>query len=469
MVKVWRRAALILGCTGVGAGAWIARQVGTQIHVANAVVSHTLCAGAFISGVDPRQLYLDAILSEHGLARLENHRSYIIDRTHRTVEVTWAGRFREVAVFRDDLGCVVIHDQGFLPQSDSATQGGSAKADAANIQGNLPIAAPAPRIEAALSDAFQEPSGGPYRRTKAIAILHDGKIIGERYAAGYNAETPIMGYSVSKSIISALIGILVKQGRLSLYAPAPVAEWSDPSDPRHAITVDELLRMTSGLSLEESDSGLDPVSRMLFLEKDMAGFAEKSRFKHTPGSTWEYTSGNTLILSRILRDAVGGSADSVRRFAQVELFEPLGIRSAHIDFDVTGTPVGSMYVYATARDWARFGKLYLDDGSINGRQILPPGWVAYSATPTLNTDYGAGFWTNRLGHGDAADRIAAGLPEDSFYASGNFGQRVLIEPSMDLVIVRLGQSHGPQQDMRGLLRLSAAIGRSLEPAATTRR
>jgi CubicO group peptidase (beta-lactamase class C family) len=469
MDKGWRRAAFILGFIGVGVGGWIARQVGTQIHVANAVVSHTLCAGAFISGVDPRQLYVDAILSERGHAMLENYRSYIIDRTQRTVEVTWAGHFREVAVFRDDLGCVVIHDQRLLLQPDSATQGGSAKADAANIQDDLPMAVPALGIEAALTDAFQEPSDGPYRRTKAIVILHDGKIIGERYAAGYNAETPIMGYSVSKSIISALIGILVKQGRLSLTAPAPVPEWSDPSDPRHAITVDELLRMTSGLSLEESDSGLDPVSRMLFLEKDMAGFAEKSRFKHTPGSTWEYTSGNTLILSRILRDAVGGSADSVRRFAQVELFEPLGIRSAHIDFDVTGTPVGSMYVYATARDWARFGKLYLDDGSINGRQILPPGWVAYSATPTLNTDYGAGFWTNRLGHGDAADRIAAGLPEDSFYASGNFGQRVLIEPSRDLVIVRLGQSHGSEQDIRGLLHLSAAIGRFLQPATTTRR
>jgi CubicO group peptidase (beta-lactamase class C family) len=135
--------------------------------------------------------------------------------------------------------------------------------------------------------------------------------------------------------------------------------------------------------------------------------------------------------------------------------------SVHVDFDVTGTPVGSMYIYATARDWARFARLYLDDGSINGRQILPAGWVAYCATPTLNTDYGAGFWTNRLGHGDAVDRIAAGLPEDSFYASGNFGQRVLIEPSRKLVIVRFGQAHGPGQDIRGLLHLSAAIARSM--------
>ena len=440
---------------------WTARRAWTQIHVANAVVSHTLCASEFISGVDPIQVYMDAILSDHGLAMLERHRRYVIDRPRRTVEVTWAGHFREVAAFRNDLGCVVIHNQSSMPQPGSAAQQDRPRADASNIRDDLPGAAPTPAIEAALTDAFREPSDGPFRRTKAIVILHDGKIVGERYAAGYSANTPIMGYSVSKSIISALIGILVKQGKLSLYAPAPIQEWKNPSDPRHAITVDELLRMTSGLSLEESDSGLDPVSRMLFLEKDMAGFAEKSRLQHTPGSTWEYTSGNTLILSRVLRDAVGGSADAVRRFAQEELFGPLGITSAHIDFDVTGTPVGSMYIYATASDWARFGRLYLDDGSINGRQILPAGWVAYSAAPTLNTDYGAGFWTNRLGHGDARDRIDAGLPENSFYASGNFGQRVLIEPSMNLVIVRLGQSHGPGQDMRGLLRLSAAITRCL--------
>ena len=459
--KAWRRTVFFLGLIGVVTGVWTAQRVATQIHVAGAVISHTLCAGAFISGVDPTQLYMDAILSDHGLAMLESHRRYFIDRTRRTAVVDWAGHFREVTAFRDDLGCVVIHDQRLMHEPGTATQGRSRKADASNIPDDLSMTVPTPGIEAALTDAFREPAAGPYRRTKAIVILHDGRVVGERYAAGYNVDTPIMGYSVSKSIISTLIGILVKQGKLSLSAPAPILEWSNQSDPRHAITVDELLRMTSGLSLEESDSGLDPVSRMLFLENDMAGFAEKSRLRHTPGSTWEYTSGNTLILSRILRDSVGGSADAVRRFAQKELFGPLGITSAHIDFDVTGTPVGSMYVYATARDWARFGRLYLNDGSINGRQILPTGWVAYSATPTLNTDYGAGFWTNRLGHRDAADRIAAGLPEDSFYASGNFGQRVLIEPSRNLVIVRLGQSHSPGQDIRGLLHLSAAIAQSL--------
>jgi CubicO group peptidase (beta-lactamase class C family) len=211
--------------------------------------------------------------------------------------------------------------------------------------------------------------------------------------------------------------------------------------------------MTSGLALEESDTGFDPVSRMLFLEPDMAGFAERARLKAAPGSHWEYTSGNTLILSRIIRDTVGGHAQDVVDFSQRELFTPLGIASARIEFDSTGTPVGSIYIFASARDWARFGELYLHDGIVDGRRILPEGWVNYSATPSLGADYGAGFWTNRGSHGDAEDRVEAGMPADAFYGSGNLGQRVVVVPSADLVIVRLGFTHTPGFDMRGLLRL----------------
>jgi len=143
----------------------------------------------------------------------------------------------------------------------------------------------------------------------------------------------------------------------------------------------------------------------------------------------------------------------VREFARKELFEPLGITTATIEFDSSGTPVGSIYVFACARDWARFGELYLNDGVVNGRRVLPEGWVKYSAAPTLNQDYGAGFWTNRGAHGDAADRVEAGMPEDAFYGSGNLGQRVVIIPSQGLVIVRMGLTHSRGFDMRGLLRL----------------
>jgi len=205
----------------------------------------------------------------------------------------------------------------------------------------------------------------------------------------------------------------------------------------------------------------------LFLESDMAGFAERAHLKAAPGSAWEYTSGNTLILSRIIRDAVGGNAQDVADLARKELFEPLGITTATIEFDATGTPIGCTNILASARDWARFGTLYLNDGVANGQRILPEGWVNYSAAPTLGNDYGAGFWTNHGSHGDAADRIQAGMPEDAFYGSGNLGQRVVIIPSEGLVIVRLGLTHSPGFDMRGLLHLVADTSAALKTPQTT--
>jgi len=308
-------------------------------------------------------------------------------------------------------------------------------------------------LELAIDHAFAEPSQPTYRRVKAIVILRQGKIAAERYAPGYGAVTPLPGYSVTKSVISALIGILVRQGKLNVDLPAPVPEWSDSADPRHAITINQLLRMTSGLALDESDSGFDPVSRMLFLEPDMAGFAARARLEAAPGSTWNYTSGNTLILSRIIRDAVGGRAEDVVAFAQRELFEPLGMGGATLEFDLAGTPVGSTYMFAPARDWARFGMLYLNDGFVGSRRILPEGWVKYSTSPTLDSAYGAGFWTNAGSNEDAKWRVQHGMPADSFYASGNLGQRIVIVPSAGLVIVRMGFTHSTDFDMKGLVRL----------------
>lgn len=448
----------------LGGCAWFVHRAGRGIRVGTAVVSKTLCSGAFVSGVDPDVLYAEAVKPIPGQTRLAKHLKYNVDREARQVTATWWGGFESRAVYRERYGCVLVHGDG---PKDASSGGHSSETHMTSAAGALiaalDVAPQSPKLEAALDRAFAETAQPPYRRVKAIVILHDGKLVAERYAPGYNADTPILGYSLAKSVTNALIGILVRQKKLSVEQLAPVPEWQNPSDPRHAITMDQLMRMSSGLAIEESDSGLDRVSRMLFLEPDMAGFAARTRLKAAPGTQWEYTSGNTLILSRIIRDAVGGRAEDVREFAGKELFEPLDITTATIEFDSAGTPVGSIYVFASARDWARFGELYLNDGVVDGRRILPEGWVNYSAAPTLNQDYGAGFWTNRGAHGNAADRIEAAMPEDAFYGSGNLGQRVVIIPSQGLVIVRLGLTHSHGFDMRGLLRLisdtSAAIKR----------
>jgi len=451
------RSAIVIGVAGVllCVCAWLLHRGANGIRVGTAVVSKTLCSGTFVSGVDPDVLYAEAVKPIPGQTLLAKHLRYSVDREKREVTASWRGVLESRAVYYDGFGCMLVH--GRAPES---VQVGTVSAKTAGTATDpvtvlpLRIEPSSAKLEEALDRAFAEPGQPPYRHVKAIVILHDGKLVAERYTPGYSARTPILGYSLAKSVTNALIGILVRQNKLSVEQRAPVAEWSDPSDPRHSITIDQLMRMTSGLALEESDSGVDPVSRMLFLEPDMAGFAEHARLKATPGTTWEYTSGNTLILSRILRDAVGGHAQDVVEFARKELFDPLGTTTATIEFDKTGTPVGSIYVFASARDWARFGELYRDDGVVNGRRILPEGWVNYSAAPTLESDYGAGFWTNRGAHGeDAKARIRLGMAEDAFYGSGNLGQRVVVVPSQGLVVVRLGLTHSPGFDMKGLLRL----------------
>ena len=192
------------------------------------------------------------------------------------------------------------------------------------------------RLRAALDRAFAEPDHPPYRWTKAVVIVHDGRIVAERYAPGYDVDTPLLGYSASKSVISALIGILVRQGASAVEQPAPVAAWSQPDDPRHVITIDHLLRMTSGLALDETGSPFAPVARMLYLERDMAGYAESAGLEANARSTWNYTSGNTLILSRIIRDAVGGAR---RRRAAVcatrAVRTALGMRNVTLELDAS--------------------------------------------------------------------------------------------------------------------------------------
>jgi CubicO group peptidase (beta-lactamase class C family) len=257
---------------------------------------------------------------------------------------------------------------------------------------------------------------------------------------------------MTKSVINALIGIMTVKGIVTPSFPAPIREWRAASDPRHEIEVEHLMRMTTGLALDETNSGFDPSSQMIYLHNDMAGFAVKAKMIAPPGTRWHYSSATTEILARIVRDSVGGPEQTLA-FAWRELFDPLGMRNVTLEFDGTGTLQGTTYMLASARDWARFGLLYLNDGEVGGRRILQDGWVDFSAAATLDTDYGAGFWTNRSEHEHAKGRVRMGIPRDAFFASGDLGQRIVIIPSQHMVVVRLGDSVDPTGDIRGLGRL----------------
>jgi CubicO group peptidase (beta-lactamase class C family) len=394
--------------------------------------------------------------------------SHKVDRDKAEVTTSFAGLAESRAIYRGDLGCLVVQDPP--PAAEMIAPHAPAPALLPQIAGPEIVEPSSEALKTALDKTFAENRRPPYRNTKAVVIVHDGRIIAERYAAGYGVDTQVSGWSATKSVTNALIGILVRQGKLSISGPAPIAAWSDPKDPRHAITIDNLIRMNSGLDIGQSlianaSTALDPSARMVFSERDMAAFAERVPLKFTPGSDWNYTNGNTLLLSRLIRDNAGGpgtqgTAASTLAFARRELFDTLGMHHTTLEFDSTGTPIGSSHMLASARDWARFGLLYLNDGVVGGQRVLPEGWVDYSAKLTPHSEqygYAAGFWTNRADSGGALYRTKAGIPRDAFMARGAFGQYVVIVPSQRLIVARFGPAFTERDDMDVVARLVADV------------
>jgi CubicO group peptidase (beta-lactamase class C family) len=249
---------------------------------------------------------------------------------------------------------------------------------------------------------------------------------------------PLIGWSISKSAVNALIGLRVKDGKLALTDTALMPEWRDQGDPRRAITVDELMRMTSGLTFDESYGDTDSdVAQMLFVKGDKAGFAADKPLAFPPDTHWAYSSGTTTILAGVLRQSFNDERDYLR-YPEERLFGALGMRSAVLEPDASGIFAASSFLYATARDFARLGLLFLHDGVWEGTRILPAGWVAYALTPTkLSPDgeYGAHVW---LKLPESSGGGEPPMPEDAYYMLGHDNQVVAVVPSRDLVIVRLG-------------------------------
>jgi len=435
--------------------------------VSTGYVSHQLCAAVFVGGRDVQRYYRDAVEPLAGpLATLVD---YTVDAERREVRARIAGLMESRAVFRPPYGCSF----GPAPGPDLPAP----EPSAAPATPSEPLVQTAdPALAAALDHAFEENAEPPYRHTQAVVVLHRGRIVAERYASDVGVDTPLTGWSATKSVTNALIGILVHQGRLNLHGPAPVAAWADPADPRHAISVDELLRMNSGLDMGQSiraglSTAFDPTAQMIFVDADTAADAERAGLANPPGTVWNYTNANTQLLSRIVRDQAGGTAASTLAFAHRELFDKLGMRRVTLEFDGAGTPVGASHMWASARDWARFGQLYLDDGiGSSGERILPAGWVSYSAAATPGAGeygYAAGFWTNRDDGPGARYRIARGMPADAFMARGSHGQYVIMIPSRDLVIARFGPAWTPRDDMDRVAQLTAEVIAALRSAATT--
>ncbi|HEY5106487.1 MAG TPA: serine hydrolase [Caulobacteraceae bacterium] len=286
-----------------------------------------------------------------------------------------------------------------------------------------------------LDHAFAAPSP-ELGETHAIVIVQAGRLVFERYAKGFDKDATCPSWSMAKSITQALVGLLVGDGRLDIAAPAPVSQWRGKGDPRGQITLDQLLRMSSGLGFIEHYVQGEPsdVIEMLFGagKDDVAAFAASFALAHPPGDFFSYSSGTTNIVSRCAAEALGADGAGFEAFMRRRLFEPLGMQSVVPKFDAAGTFIGSSYCFASPRDFARFGLLYLRDGVWDGARLLPPGWVDYARTPTfqqpggeIDGPYGAHWWLDKAGPG-------------SFSANGYDGQSITLCPDRDLIIVRNG-------------------------------
>ncbi len=426
-------------------------------------LAQRLCGDVFISKRDP-----DAALAEdlsgpgYELLRFFQPR---VDRERRLVTASAFGVGRQISVFREGLGCthVVGKSEGEL-RDETANLFATTPApdlhapwpegERVDLEA-LPQGVDGRALERAMDAAFAEPDPAHPRHTRALVVVYQSRIVAERYAPRFDAAMPLLGWSLSKAALNALVGERVADGKLDLGDMALLPEWQGSDDPRRDITLDELLRMTSGLAFDETYSSYDSdIIQMLFEQGDMAGFAASKPLIHPPSTIWRYSGGSSLILSRLLRNSFPSERDYLR-FPRERLFDPLAMRSAVLEPDSTGTFVASSFMYASARDWARLGLLFLHDGVWQGRRLLPEGWVAYTLRPASTAPdarYGAHMW---LKIPEARDLGEPPMPKESYYMLGYDQQVVAVIPSRDLVLVRLGLSH--DEDSTELARNLAAI------------
>lgn len=421
--------------------------------VASAAVSQTICSQVFLSELDPRVIYDAELRPVKGMGFIGRLLSYHVDRVNRSVTTSILGGFKSTSVFYEGFGARLVR-AGDVPLGTMANGDRHLPAALPDITGPEPVKTTDGLLTDALDAAFQGRDGARPSHTRAVVVVYRGRVIAERYAPGIGLATPLPSHSVAKSVINALVGVLVREGALSVEQRIESPAWNA------ACTVDQLLRMNAGLPLDEGGKDGEIGQRMFFLEPDTAAFAERVPLVAPPGSQWRYSSLSYAILSRLIRDAVGGTPAKVVEFANRELFAPLGMRNATVEFDGAGSAMGANAVYASARDWARFGLLYLNDGRAGSQRILPEGWVSYSTRRTLDSGYGAGFWLNPATT-TTTEWGLPGAPEDSYMARGYLGQYIVVVPPEELVVVRFGVSHGPNDCIEAVGQLVADVIRAL--------
>ena len=416
-----------------------------------------VCSNVFIAGRDAQAVLADDVQAPgHPVLR---HLDVKVDTERKTVRAQFLGFIGDgMAVYRPGTGCATV------PDGDVA--------QAAQHQFKpIPIWAPSPNVpwptgsQAETNPAVQalleqDALAGPGMR--GMAVIYRGRLIAQRYGQGFSATTPLLGWSMTKTVTAALVGMQIADGKLSLQQNG---FWQDKADPRAQITLAQLMAMSSGLRYNESYGDVSDVTRMLYLEPDMASFTAAQPLEAAPGSKWNYSSGTTVLLSRIWQRAAGG-VDALS-LPHNRLFAALGMNSAVIEADARGNLVGSSYMYANTLDWARFGQFLLQDGVWQGKRILPEGFVQgmQQVAPASGGQYGQGQVWRWGPSGDTPEGqnpdIKFNLPADAYWMEGHDGQSIAIVPSQQLVVVRLGLT--PHRLLYQPQALLAAVVKAVQP------
>ena len=357
-----------------------------------------------------------------------------INKEKKTTSTSVFGILTRTAFYREGLGSVLIDDdfdtalQVRVPQRTVANDitpfpyGNAEQKDSILEHVNYE------KLHRTVQNLFTNNT-----KTRAVLVVHKGQIIAEKYAENFTKNSRILGWSMTKSITSTVFGIMQKEGKIHIDDFAPIETWKN--DKRRTITNNNLLQMNSGLEWVEDYNTISDVTKMLFLERNMASTQAEKEFAGEPNQTWNYSSGTSNLLSGIIRSKFKRHQEYLDYWYSA-FIDKIGMNSMVVETDMWGNYVGSSYAWATPRDWAKFGLLYLHKGNWNGEQLFNPKWVDYVTTPTngSNGKYGGHFWLNAEGQ-------FPDIPKNMFYASGYQGQFVFIFPDQDLVVVRMGLAH----------------------------
>jgi len=433
-----------------------------------------MCSAVFVTGLDPDFAAENVGFFTGPYRERARFAKAVVDRAAKAVHITLPNGMTRTARHLGDQGCVTlavgkdavdfkpIRVRSQLPDPSTRQWPMGDVLPKDPLPAGLDIA----KVKQAVDAAF-EPAAG---MTAAFVVTWKGRLIGERYGEGITMHTPLESWSMGKSVTASLMGILIRQGVYELSQPAPIPEWQGPGDPRAKIRISDLLRMSSGLrSRAPQDPDYDPSAGYPDHVYLYTGSVDSFRYAATrplqwpPGTVGRYRNTDPVLINYLVRLAVEKRGEEYLSFPQRALFDAIGIRTMVMETDPHGNFLLQGYEFASARDWARLGNLYLQDGVWNGKRILPEGYVRFVSTvaPAWQADgrpvYGGFFWIN--GNGGLP------VPREAYYMAGAGGQTTLIIPSHDLVVVRLGHyrgaAAGSQSFSRALKLLMEAVpGRS---------